>query len=105
MVFLKINYQLSIKMLTQAFEAYSQSLRILLEAVQKSHSLIFVDPHEASGNIEQGFTTVLNAFHSLYDKRCNIYEDICFINSKFIHVAINQISIKIIPNFRHDTIS
>lgn len=54
-------------MLTKAFEAYAQSLRILLEAVLKSHSLIMVDPHEASGNIEQGFTTVLNAFHSLYD--------------------------------------
>ncbi|WP_374949579.1 hypothetical protein [Mucilaginibacter sp.] len=54
-------------MLTNAFEAYAQSLRILLEAVLRSNALVLVDPYEASGNIEQGFTNLLNAFHSLYD--------------------------------------
>ena len=54
-------------MLTTAFDAYAQSLRILLEAVWRSNELIFIDPHEASGNIEQGLTNLLNAFHSLYD--------------------------------------
>jgi hypothetical protein len=55
-------------MLSSSFESLSQSLRILSEAVLRSHDLIMVDPHEASGNIEQGFTNLLNAFHSLYDK-------------------------------------
>lgn len=54
-------------MLNASFENYSQSLRMLMEAVRRSNDLIFVDPFEASGNIEQGFTNLLNAFHSLYD--------------------------------------
>lgn len=54
-------------MITDAFEGFAQSLRILLEAVHRSQELLFVDAHEAAGNIEQGFTTVLNAFHSIYD--------------------------------------
>lgn len=54
-------------MLSSSFEGFSQSLRILLEAVFRSNELILVDPHEVAGNVEQGFTNLLNAFHSLYD--------------------------------------
>lgn len=54
-------------MLSASFEGFCQSLRILLEAVWRSNDLILVDPHEAAGNIELGFTNLLNSFHSLYD--------------------------------------
>lgn len=54
-------------MITDAFEAFAHSLRMLLEANHHATELLFVDPHEAAGNIEQSLTNALNAFHSLYD--------------------------------------
>lgn len=52
-----------------AFEDLAHALRILLEAYRRAHAdgLIEVDRAEAVGNIETGYTAVLNAFHSLYD--------------------------------------
>jgi len=52
---------------SQAFEDLSQSLRVLLEARFSANQLFTVDFAEATGNIENAFTGVLNAFHSLYD--------------------------------------
>jgi hypothetical protein len=52
-----------------AFEELAQSLRVLLEADFKANrgGLLLVDRAEAVGNIENALTSVLNAFHSLYD--------------------------------------
>ncbi len=54
-------------MTPQAFEDLAQSLRVLLEARFRANDLFAVDFYEAVGNIENGLTGVLNAFHSLYD--------------------------------------
>ncbi|MBS1020103.1 hypothetical protein JK205_14370 [Gluconobacter cerinus] len=61
-------------MITDTFEAFAHSLRILLESVWRSTELILVDPHEAAGNIEQGLNQALNAFHSVYDVARTIKE-------------------------------
>ena len=52
-----------------AFEELAQSLRVLFEADFKANrgGLLLVDRAEAVGNIENALTSVLNAFHSLYD--------------------------------------
>ncbi len=52
-----------------AFEDLAQSLRVLLEAYHRAEAqgLLQVDRPEAVGNIETGLSSVLNAFHSLYD--------------------------------------
>lgn len=52
-----------------AFEELAQSLRVLLEADYKANQggLLLVDRAEAVGNIENALSSVLNAFHSLYD--------------------------------------
>lgn len=52
-----------------AFEGLAQSLRVLAEANMRAlgGGLLQVDRAEAVGNIEIGFDSVLNAFHSLYD--------------------------------------
>lgn len=52
-----------------AFEELAQSLRVLLEADFKANrgGLLLVDRAEAVGNIENALSSVLNAFHSLYD--------------------------------------
>ncbi len=56
-------------LISAAFEDLSHSLRVLLEADIRAnrYGLIQVDRAEAVGNIEIGYTSVLNAFHSLYD--------------------------------------
>ncbi len=54
-------------MTPQAFEDLAQSMRVLLESRYSANGLFTVDFTEAVGNIESGFTGVLNAFHSLYD--------------------------------------
>lgn len=54
-------------MIAIAFEDLSQALRVFLEAYLRSHALLSVDRAEAVGNMENGFASVLNAFHSLYD--------------------------------------
>lgn len=54
-------------MITDAFEGFAHSLRMLLEAKFRANELLFIDPHEAAGNIEQSLTNLLNAIHSLYD--------------------------------------
>ena len=52
-----------------AFEELAQGLRVLLEADFKANrgGLLLVDRAEAVGNIENALSSVLNAFHSLYD--------------------------------------
>jgi hypothetical protein len=57
------------KLIKHSFEELSQSLRVLMEAHLNANrgGLLFVDRPEAVGNIETGFTSVLNAFHNLYD--------------------------------------
>lgn len=52
-----------------AFDDLAHSLRVLLEAHYNAHTggLLLVDRDEAIGNIENALTSVLNAFHSLYD--------------------------------------
>ncbi len=57
------------KAIEYAFEELAQSLRVLLEADFKANRgrLLLVDRAEAVGNIENALTSVLNAFHSLYD--------------------------------------
>lgn len=57
------------KLIEHSFEELSQSLRVLLEANWRANhgGLLLVDRAEAVGNIETALTSVLNAFHSLYD--------------------------------------
>ena len=57
------------KLIEHSFEELAQSLRILLEANWRANQggLLMVDRAEAVGNIETALTSVLNAFHSLYD--------------------------------------
>ncbi|MDV6314820.1 hypothetical protein [Idiomarina sp. HP20-50] len=52
-----------------AFEELAQSLRVLLEADFRANQdgLLLIDRAEAIGNIENALSSVLNAFHSLYD--------------------------------------
>ena len=59
----------SSRLIEHAFEELAQSLRVLLEANWRANhnGLIMVDRAEAVGNIETALTSVLNAFHSLYD--------------------------------------
>ena len=56
-------------LIEHSFEELAQSLRILLEADWRANQggLLMVDRAEAIGNIETALTSVLNAFHSLYD--------------------------------------
>lgn len=56
-------------LITDAFEDLAHALRILLESNIRAHAggLLQLDRDEAIGNIEGALTTVLNAFHSLYD--------------------------------------
>ncbi|MFJ7438239.1 hypothetical protein ACIQW5_11335 [Methylorubrum thiocyanatum] len=53
--------------MTDAFESFAHSLRILLEAHFGAYELLMVDPHEAAGNVEQGLSQLLNSIASLYD--------------------------------------
>lgn len=57
------------RLIGNAFEDVAQSLRVLLEADSRANrqGLLFVDRAEAVGNIETALSSVLNAFHSLYD--------------------------------------
>ena len=57
------------RVIVHAFEELAQSLRVLLEADFKANrgGLLLVDRAEAVGNIENALSSVLNAFHSLYD--------------------------------------
>jgi hypothetical protein len=57
------------RLIEHAFEELAQSLRVLLEANYRANTggLILIDRAEAVGNIETAVTSVLNAFHSLYD--------------------------------------
>lgn len=54
-------------MLTEQFDTFSHALRINIEHLLQFYSLYETDKDEAVGNVEQGFTSVLNSFHSLYD--------------------------------------
>jgi hypothetical protein len=54
-------------MIAIAFEDLAQALRVFLEAHLRGQGLLNVDRAEAVGNMESGFASVLNAFHSLYD--------------------------------------
>ena len=57
-----------VHLIDHAFDDLAHSLRVLLEAdYRANHGLLFVDRAEAVGNIETGLSSVLNAFHSLYD--------------------------------------
>ncbi|WP_025998430.1 hypothetical protein [Xanthomonas phaseoli] len=54
--------------LTDAFDDFSHALRALQEADYRANSgLLVVDRAEAVGNIENAWSSVLSAFHSLYD--------------------------------------
>jgi hypothetical protein len=57
------------QLVNHAFDDLAHSLRVLLEADYKAKSggLLSVDRDEAVGNIENALTSVLNAFHSLFD--------------------------------------
>lgn len=57
------------RLIEYAFEELCHSLRVLLEADFRANrgGLLLVDRAEAVGNIETALTSVLNAFHSLYD--------------------------------------
>lgn len=51
-----------------AFEDFAQSLRVQAEAWMRLRmGLLAVDRQEAVGNVETSLSSVLNAFHSLYD--------------------------------------
>ncbi len=56
-------------LISHAFEDLAQSLRVLLEADFRANrgGLLATDRPEAVGNIETALSSVLNAFHSLYD--------------------------------------
>jgi hypothetical protein len=51
----------------QAFEDLAHAFRVLLEARHGANELFLVDYPEAVGNIEAGYSRVLDSFHSLYD--------------------------------------
>lgn len=57
------------RLIENAFEDIAQSLRIFLEADFRANhkGLLFADRAEAVGNIETALSSVLNAFHRLYD--------------------------------------
>lgn len=57
------------RLIENALEDIAQSLRILLEADARANhqGLLFADRAEAVGNIETALSSVLNAFHSMYD--------------------------------------
>lgn len=61
--------QLQSRVIEHAFEELAQSLRVLLEADFRANhgGLLLVDRFEAVGNIENALSSVLNAFHCLYD--------------------------------------
>ena len=65
----KRNIVANTNLIEHSFEELAQSLRILLEADWRTNQggLLMVDRAEAVGNIETALTSVLNAFHSLYD--------------------------------------
>ncbi|WMW64043.1 hypothetical protein [Nitratidesulfovibrio liaohensis] len=54
---------------TDAFEEWAHSMRVLFEAHSHAHygGLLNVDSAEAVGNIEVALSSVLNAFHSMND--------------------------------------
>ncbi|WP_338943590.1 hypothetical protein [Paraburkholderia sp. 22B1P] len=54
---------------SHSFEDLAQALRILLEAHSRAErqGLIRIDRAEATGNIENAVSGVLNAYHSLFD--------------------------------------
>src|SRR5437868_3001109 len=57
-----------VHLIDRAFDDLAHILRVLLEAdYRANHGLLFVDRAEAVGNIEIALSSVLNAFHSLYD--------------------------------------
>ncbi len=70
-------------MIAQTFEDLSQALRVLLEARIGAEPLFTIDFEEAVGNIENGLTGVLNAFHSLYDavSKCKPEEKVNWYSS------------------------
>lgn len=54
-------------LVAQAFEDLAHAFRVLAEARTSANRLFTVDYAEAVGNIEAGYSRVLDSFHSLYD--------------------------------------
>lgn len=54
-------------MISDRFEDFSQSLRILIEQKMRFQQLFLIDKDEAVGNLELAMKGVLDSFHSFYD--------------------------------------
>lgn len=54
-------------LVAQAFEDLAPPFRVLAEARMRANKRFTVDYPEAVGNIEAGYSRVLDSFHSLYD--------------------------------------
>ncbi|MDX0949478.1 hypothetical protein GOD93_28130 [Sinorhizobium medicae] len=55
------------KSISEAFDSFAHALRVNTEHLIRTPELMKVDPQEAAGNLDQGLTSILNGFHSIYD--------------------------------------
>lgn len=55
------------KSVSEAFDGFSHALRINTEHLMRAPKLLQVDPQECAGNLDQGLSAILSAFHSIYD--------------------------------------
>ncbi|MER9546133.1 hypothetical protein NKI72_29505 [Mesorhizobium sp. M0437] len=55
------------KSISEAFDSFAHALRINTEHLIRAPQLMRIDPQECAGNLDQGLSAILNAFHSIYD--------------------------------------
>ncbi|MCE6077490.1 hypothetical protein FS799_21830 [Agrobacterium vitis] len=56
-----------VKSVSEAFDSFSHALRVNTEHLIRAPELLKIDPQEAAGNLDQGLSSILNGFHSIYD--------------------------------------
>ncbi len=74
-------------MIDQCFEDLSHALRIYGEHMFKFHTLALIDKDEAVGNLNQGFSSILNGMHSLYDANKRRGGSDWYAKDEFLFVA------------------
>ncbi|MEF0943030.1 hypothetical protein [Rhizobium sp. BR 362] len=55
------------KSISEAFDSFAHALRVNTEHLIRAPELMKIDPQEAAGNLDQGLSSILNGFHSIYD--------------------------------------
>lgn len=55
------------KSISEAFDNFAHALRVNTEHLIRAPELLKIDPQEAAGNLDQGLSSILNGFHSIYD--------------------------------------